>query len=66
MKITYANESVKNFGIGYPTTYFYQFICDENENFESKNKIFYYTWTGIMHQGRQLCGAYVICMVIQS
>ena len=52
MKITYANESVKNFGMGYPTTYFYQFICDENENFESKNKIFYYTWTGIMHQGR--------------
>ena len=36
METQYANESVQNFRMGDLTTCVYQFICDENENGDTK------------------------------
>ena len=36
MKIKYANKFVQKLGMGDPTTWFYQFINDENDSDETK------------------------------
>ena len=61
-----ANNFVQKLGLGDPTTCVYKFIYNENDNNDTKINIFYYAWIGIMYQGRQLCGPYVLCIVIQS
>ena len=67
MKIGYANYFVQNMGLGDPTTWVYKLIFDENDSNDTKNyTFFYHAWTGIMHQVKQLCGTYVLCVVIQS
>ena len=52
MKIQYENEFVQSLGMGYPTTCVYQLVYVDNGNYYTNIiHIFYYEWTGIMHQG---------------
>ena len=67
MKIQYANEFIVDMELGYPETFFYQFIFNKNESNE-KNIIQYF----IMHE-LGLCiklnyfySTYVLFVVIQS
>ena len=64
MKIWYANKLIKNLEISDPTMCVYQLIYYENDNDVPKYTIFYYAWNAVMHQGRWLCEAYVLCIVI--
>ena len=47
MKIQYANEFVQKLGMGYPTKYIYQSICDENDS-DDTNIIQYFIMYGLL------------------
>ena len=61
----YANKFIHNMGLGYFTTFDYQFLY-KNKLMTHRLYNIFYARTSIMCQVKHLCCVYIICMVIHS